>query len=295
MSHASRTRARLLAGLSLGLLAFCLSPINPPGAVAAKDPCGPSVRKSTGGKWVCTMADDFTGTSVNSSKWVPATTASTGVTYGECFVDSPNNIRVSDGTLKLTVRKEAEPFVCKNPNGDFTTQYTSGWLTGWSKFSQTYGRFEIRAAFPAAKTAGLHSALWLWPVDPNKYGSWPASGEIDIAEFYTAYPDRVIPYVHYEGDALDPNATNNYCFVERPEDFHTYVVEWTPQTITVLYDGKACIVDDWKPTTLTKPAPFDHPFFLNLTQALGSYGNKYDESTTPLPATMTIDRVRVWK
>jgi beta-glucanase (GH16 family) len=30
--------------------------------------------------------------------------------------------------------------------------------------------------------------------------------------------------------------------LDRPEDFHTYVMEWTNETITVSYDGKVCLV-----------------------------------------------------
>ena len=195
----------------------------------------------------------------------------------------------------MTARKESAPFVCNSPFGDFTTEYTGGMISTWGKFAQTYGRFEIRAKFPATSIPGLQSALWLWPQNTTKYGSWPASGEIDIAETYSLYPDRAIPYIHYLEAVPDPNVTNNFCMITDLGAFHTYVAEWTPQTITIEYDGQVCLIDDWKPAPpLLKPAPFDQPFIVVLTQALGSGNNAFDSATTPLPATTEIDYVRVW-
>lgn len=268
-----------------------------PGGKPSKDPCGITVAKPTGGSWQCTFADSFGGRSLDTSKWVPVQTAVNGFSSGgECYTGSRNNVSVGDGVLTLTVRQEAQPFTCSSPRGDFETQVTGGYVTTWSTFAQAYGRFEVRAAFPATTVPGVHSALWLWPVDAAKYGSWPASGEIDIAEFYSAYPDRVVPYVHYSRDKEDPNATNTGCMVARPEDFHTYLLEWTPQTLTISYDGNVCIVDDWLTTEgLPETAPFDQPFHLNLTQALGIMANRYDASSTPLPATMRVDHVKVWR
>ena len=39
-------------------------------------------------------------------------------------------------------------------------------VTTYNRFSQAYGRFEIRAKFPAATVQGLQSAFWLWPDNP---------------------------------------------------------------------------------------------------------------------------------
>ena len=122
---------------------------------------------------------------------------------GDCFVNSTNNVKVANGKLSLTTRKEAQPFTCKSPMATTPRDTPVGWSARISRFAQAYGRFEIRAKFPAAKVAGLQSALWLWPKDPTRFGSWPASGEIDIAEFYSLYPDRAIPYIHYNAAPSD--------------------------------------------------------------------------------------------
>jgi len=255
-----------------------------------------SLPKAGGGTWECTFSDEFDGTSLDTSKWTPQTTAASGYHSGpECFMNNANNISVGGGTLRLTVRREAAPFVCASPAGSYTTQYTSGMVSTFGTFSQTYGRFEVRAKVPDVMVKGLQEAFWLWPVNATKYGAWPWSGEIDIAEIYHLYPDRAIPYVHYVPATWDFNVTNNYCLIDDIAEFHSYVAEWTPTTITIKYDGVTCIVDNWNPYGMAKPKPFDHPFMIALTQALGVGANAFVPSTTPLPATTQVDYVRVWQ
>jgi beta-glucanase (GH16 family) len=266
---------------------------------ASTEPCGGSLAKSGGGTWRCSFADEFSGSALNGAKWIAQRTDTSGYINGltACFVDSPNNISVSNGSLKLTARKEAAPFNCGNQYYSFPTQYTSGMVTtALGRFSQAYGRFEVRAKLWSASVKGLHTAFWLWPLNQKKYGAWPASGEIDIAEMYSAYPDRAIPYIHYNAQAIDPNVTNTSCMISDLAAFHTYTVEWTPSAIKIIYDGRTCLIDKWNPLApLVSPQPFDQPFIISLTQALGIGGNAFDPATTPLPATTVVDYVRVWK
>jgi beta-glucanase (GH16 family) len=261
--------------------------------------CGAPIPKSTGSYWRCTFAENFSGTYLNPYRWVAQRTDTTGYTNGPaaCFVASPNNIQVSNGTLKLIARKESAPFTCKNPYGDFRTQYTSGMVsTAGGRFSQAYGRFEFRARVSSFQAPGLHSALWLWPANAARYGPYPASGEIDVAELYSLYPDRAIPYIHYNPAEPDPNVTNNSCMIANVGAFHRYVAEWTQSSIKVSYDGRTCLEDAWNPASpLSKPQPFDQPFFIVLTQALGVGSNAFSPASTPLPARLEVDYVRAWK
>lgn len=266
-------------------------------AVAASDCGGAVIAKPTGGTWTCTFDDEFSGTALDTSKWTVQATALSGFHSGpECFEDRPANVSVADGTLRLTARKEAAPFTCTSPLGSYTTQYTSGSVSSFAKFTQAYGRFEVRAKLPAATVKGLQESFWLWPANSVKYGpAWPASGEIDIAEIYSQYPDRAIPFIHYNPAAYDPKVTNNYCLINNIAAFHSYAVEWTSTAITVVYDGHTCLVDNWNPASLVKPQPFDQPFMIALTQALGIGTNAFSPATTPLPATTQVDYVRIWK
>jgi beta-glucanase (GH16 family) len=255
--------------------------------------------KEDGTPWICTFDDEFDGTSLNDRSWTVVRTAANGYHSGnECFVGSPQTVSVSGGTLNLTARRTAT-FVCSNPAGDFTTQYIGGSVTTDHKFSQAYGEFEIKARFPDARVSGLQSALWLWPANRDAYGSiFPDSGEIDITEWFSSDPSLAIPTIHYNpsgGPGADPDATTTKCQVANPARFNTYGVIWTPSSMIILVDGQTCLVDDWVPASPeTKPEPFNLPFFVNLTQALG-VGDNSPSGSTPLPATMQIDWVRVWR
>ncbi len=286
---------RLLRWAVMTLIIALLLSMSSASAQSVAPGCGPTISKPGGQSWVCTFSDDFTGFRLDGSKWAVIQTATSGYRSGEeCMVDSPNNIRVNNGKVRLTVRKERAPFVCKSPYGDFRTQYTGASIFTHSRFAQAYGRFEIRAKFPTTTVAGVHSALWLYP-EVTKYGPWPASGEIDIAEFYSSYPDRVIPYVHYQQDAYDPTVTNNYCMVVNPAAYHNYLLEWTPEKMTIKFDGVTCMEHTINPAApLTAPEPFDNPFNVVLTQALGITGNAFSTASTPLPATTEVDFVRAW-
>ena len=47
--------------------------------------------------------------------------------------------------------------------------------------------------------ASLHSAM---PA-ANTYGIWPASGELDIAEWWSNAPNSPLPTLHYVGDSIN--------------------------------------------------------------------------------------------
>jgi beta-glucanase (GH16 family) len=271
--------------------------LNSPAARPSPPNCGAAIPKPGGGTWTCTFDDEFNGYALDASKWTAITTANSGTNAGGgCFVNSSNNISVLGGQLNLTVRKESRPFTCASPRGNFSTQYTAGQVASYTKFSQTYGRFSVRAKFPAATVAGLQSSLWLWPESNLLNG---LAGEIDIAEEYSIYADRAVPYLHYAYDPATMNlttgvniVTNNYCMVNNVNAFHEYTVQWTASQMTILFDGQTCLVDNYEPYG---PSPFNQPFFLALTQSLGIGANAYNPASTPLPATTSVDWVRVWK
>ena len=287
---------RLLAGATLLVAMVCASVVPagaapPRTAAASATGCGATILKANGTPWVCTLADNFDGTSLNRALWVPQTSAASGFgSQDDCYVDDRDNIAVSGGALKLSVRKESAPFTCRTPGSAYSTRYTAGMVSTYTKWSQAFGRFE----FPAASSKGLHGALWMWPDNPLKYGPWPLSGEIDVAEVFSLYNDRAIPYVHYWPGT--PAQTNNYCLL-KVTDWHTYTLEWTTTSIKISFDGKVCVNEPITPAApLVAPQPFDHPFMLALTQGLGVGGNRLDPATAPaFPATLQVDYVRAWK
>jgi beta-glucanase (GH16 family) len=246
------------------------------------------------GTWTCTFDDEFNSDTLNRSEWLVQQTSNSGFRAGnDCYMDSPQNVSVSGGILSLTAVKQPSLFTCHSPSGSYLTQYTSGMVSTDNAFSQTYGVFEVRAAFPAATVPGLQATLWLWPQNDKEYGpAFPDSGEIDFAEWFSKYSNLDIPYIHYNNQPGDTTTVN--CTLNNPSGFHTYGVEWNATTITTLLDGSVCLTDNWNPEApQSKPEPFNMPFFVILTQALGITDNGTTPAT-PFPATTRVDWVRVW-
>jgi len=260
-----------------------------PSTSAADADCQGTTPLGLPGQWNCTFDDEFNGTSLDTTKWVPQETAASGYLNGAtaCYVDNPDTISVSGGYLNLTARQVA-PFTCQDGSNSFTTSYEAGMVSTEGLFDQTYGAFEVSAKLPPSVVEGLQETMWLYP-QTMTYGPWPDSGEIDFAEFYSEYPGLDVPYIHYAQSSTDVNATSYDCVINQ-DAFNTYGVDWTPTSITVLYNGTPCLVD----TPSTGSEPFDQPFFIALTQALGVGTNAFTPNVTELPATTQIDWVRAW-
>ncbi len=258
-------------------------------------PCGPAILKPNGTPWRCTFFEDFNGTALDPSKWTPLTTAATALNNGgDCWVSSPNNIALRDGTLRLTTRREAKKFRCNSLGGtSYKTRYSSGTVSTTGKFNQAYGRFSFRAKFPAGDQPGVMASLWMHPYR-KKYGAWPRSGEIDVAEYFSRYPNRAIPYIHYKTAKPDPTVTNTTCLIDDPTRFHTYTAVWGPGRIVILFDDRVCIDHVIHPARPLKGSqPFDQPFSIHLSQCLGGTNNRVSDKTV-LPATTEVDWVRIW-
>ena len=271
-------------------------------------PCGPKITRANGRSWRCTFADNFDGTSLDGDKWLElASYWSRLAGPDDCYFDDGHNVRVANGRLRLITRRLPEPRDCAQAQGG-KASYTGAMLNTLHRFSQERGRFEFRARFPQTRLAGqarpgIQGSLWMWPVDDRKYGPWPSSGEIDIAEFYSAFPDRIIPFLHYDMEtrkdllaafAKPPQETNNHCLFAAPDgDFHTYTLEWTKQIMHIYYDGVTCLKTPW----LAKQggsAPFDQPFILAIGFGAGKFDNAVTDQT-PMPVHLDVDYVRVWQ
>lgn len=267
--------------------------------------CGPAVLKADGTAWTCEYSDDFNGNALDRRFWVPQDTATSGYRTGyptfTCYADRPDVISVHDGSLHLSMVDLGTNRSCGLL---VSSRYVAGMVSHYQTFSQTYGRYEVRAKLPAIRDRGIQEAFWLWPDDPKKYGSQKeASGEIDFAEFYSRYPDHVKPYVHYISDEAsnDPDHTA-LCAIDY-DQFNTYVLEWEPGELRIHVNGSVapCMVSHYQPTNVDSPAPFDQPFFLALTQAMGianpaldAADNKYDTNVIPDVVTTQVDYVRIW-
>jgi beta-glucanase (GH16 family) len=294
-------------GVALTTTLFAVTMAAPAAANATTQPasnCGGEVlpQKPAGGTWSCSFDDEFdasTGdpSALNTDWWSPQVSATSGFITGQypyyaCYMNSPSNISVSGGDLRLIARHQAVS--C----GGYPAQYTAGMVSTDGHFSQTYGRFEVRAKLPQTTAAGLQETLWLWPNNDTMYGSWPASGEVDFSEFYSQYYYLDVPYIHYDYNytnaSTNTNVVTKYDCNINLSQFNDYAVVWEPGSFQITVNGTTCLTDNYQPDNVASPAPFNQPFFIALTQALGIGGNAYNPGSTPLPATTSIDYVRAW-
>jgi beta-glucanase (GH16 family) len=292
-----RTAMRwLVKVVAVSMTALCLAGVpSASDATVRQTPapgdCGTILSKPGGGSWVCSFVDNFKGRSLDRTKWLPQLYYDTGTGAGRaCNVDSPDNIRVALGTLRLSVRKVSTPIYCQGGMAD----YTSSSVSTFHLFSQQYGRFEARIKVQGTggkSIPGLQEAFWMWPDDrvPSDV-QWPAAGEIDIAELYSQYHRYAVPFLHYTAnDNGGPKVGVNtaYCAANRGR-FNTYTLTWTPSSLTIQVNGKNCLVN-----TSGDPA-FQKPYILVLSQMLGVGANALT-SKTPIPATMHVDYVKAWR
>lgn len=200
-------------------------------------------------------------------------------------VARPENVNVSEGTLKITARKEQWQ----------DKQYTSTRLITKDKGDWLYGKVEVKARLP--KGRGLWPAIWMLPTD-WKYGGWPASGEIDIMEHVGYEPDSIYASAHTQSyhHSIGTNKTEIIKVDESIyTDFHIYTLEWEKDQYSILMDGEKFFTfknegtgpDEW---------PFDQRFHLLLNVAVGGdWGGKHGIDESVFPATMEVDYVRVYQ
>jgi beta-glucanase (GH16 family) len=157
-------------------------------------------------------------------------------------------------------------------------KYTSGELNTYQSFSQTYGLFEMSAKLPAGQ--GLWPAFWLMPQD----GSWPP--ELDIMEQLGQNPSTYYTTVHSNtlSGGYSSGADN---VANTSTGFHTYAVDWEPDYCTFYFDGAQV----YKTPT---PSDMNKPMYMILNLAVGGNWPGSPNSTTPFPANMQVDWVKVY-
>jgi beta-glucanase (GH16 family) len=211
----------------------------------------------------------------------------------ECDPRHPNAFM--DGAGHLVLR------AAKNANGIWTLARIT--TKGLKNFQ--YGRIEARMKLPAG--AGLWPSFLMVGADSDAVG-WPASGSVDIVENVSITPGSnglgptmIRATLHgpryFGGNGL----WHDYKFPNgaRVDDgsFHTYGVIWSPGMVQFYVDDPANIffVQDASDLPEGGEWVFDHPFFLMMNLALGGEWPGDSNATTPNPADMLVDFVRVYK
>ncbi len=275
--------------------------------------------KETKSPWKLVWRDEFTGSSVNPSKWDfdigngfydyknNAWIAGWGNEELQYYTREPDNVFVKDSVLHIRALKESF-HGCGYTSARLKTRKRDG----TALFAKQYGKFEFRAKVPYGK--GMWPALWMLPQD-DKYGGWAASGEIDVMEILGEQPEKVLGSIHY--GASFPKRELVTHTLEIPgkstvADWHVYAVEWEPGEIRWLLDGVVWAKQNfWWSCSKSKdglgmdprraadinawPAPFDQPFYLVMNLAVGGNFPGAPNADTHFPAVMLVDYVRVFE
>ncbi len=186
---------------------------------------------------------------------------------------SVNPFSIENGVLTITAAKAPEAIQPLINDYD----YTSGLLTTYETFSQTYGYFEIRADMPEKQ--GVWPAFWLLPAD----GSWPP--ELDVIEMTGQEPNKLLLTGHTSetGAHTTVGATP---FVSDTAGFHTYGVLWTEDELVWYFDN----VEVARAAT---PADMHEPMYMLVDLAVGGMaGTPADGLATP--AEMRVDYVHAY-
>lgn len=204
------------------------------------------------------------------------------------YYTKDKNAYVQDGNLIIEARKEEYE----------GRHYTSARLVTKGKGDWLYGKIEVKAKLPSG--VGTWPAIWMLPTD-WEYGSWPASGEIDIMEHVGYDKDNVHATIHTQSYYFKINTQKSaQKKVEgATEDFHVYSIEWLPDKIMAYIDGELYFTFDpikYKAAPTYKEWPFDKKLHLLLNIAIGGdWGGAQGVDETIYPRQMLVDYVRVYQ
>lgn len=168
--------------------------------------------------------------------------------------------------------------------------WTSARLTTGGKVALTHGRVEVRAKLPVG--TGLLPAIWM--LGDNGV-EWPGQGEIDICEVVGGEPRTVYGTAHgptyFNENGIGASTT---LAADASEGFHTYAVDKQPRRITWSVDGEPYFV--LTPAELPSPRDwvFEQDMHLLLNIAVGGDWPGPPDTSTPSPASMTVDHVRFY-
>ncbi|MFJ8857698.1 family 16 glycosylhydrolase [Streptomyces sp. NPDC102451] len=287
-----KRRTTLYAALSLLCCSVVMTAL-PAGASAAPDPH--TAASSTGSRAAQAVAfsDDFdgaAGSAVDGGKWLTETGDNVNNHERQYYTAGNSNAALDgQGNLVITARKE-------NP-GNYqcwygTCEYTSSRLNTSGKFTATYGHVESRMKIPRGQ--GIWPAFWMLGADIGSVG-WPNSGEIDIMENVGFEPGTVHGTLHGPGYSGSGGIGAGYTLpggAAFADDFHTFAVDWAPDSITWSVDGT--VYQQRTPADLNgNDWVFDKPFFLILNLAVGGYWPGDPDGSTSFPQELVVDYVRV--
>jgi beta-glucanase (GH16 family) len=175
---------------------------------------------------------------------------------------SSKDVTISKGLLKLKLEK-------RKTSG---RPYSSGGVGCWD-WSQTYGKFVIKAKVPAGK--GIDSYISL---SPAKGSSANALTTLDLL---APGPDTAYVSNGYGTKSEQGKATQALSGA-----FHTYTIEWAPKHLRITVDGTEIF---WSTNA------YKGSRWISLVTDSGDTLTGVPDATTTLPATFQVDSMKIYK
>jgi beta-glucanase (GH16 family) len=181
-----------------------------------------------GSGWQLLWADEFNGTSLDTSKWAVASGTRRNA------VNTPNAVSEGGGYLTITTYTSGG------------TNYT-GFLGTYNSFDATYGYREASIDFQGSP--GMWSAFWEQsPTIGNPLGNPAAAGaEVDNVEHRATdgtndLSNKAESNVHWDGYGANEKSAgsgleNNPTGTPLEGHFHLYAVQWSPTGYQFYIDG----------------------------------------------------------
>jgi len=242
------------------------------------------------GDWVKTFDDEFTSTTLDASKWN---------VYGSNFWDkkshfSKDNVILGDGAVRLRFEKKTG-HQNDDPENKQVTDYATGFLDTYGKWTQRYGYFETRTKLPTAP--GLWPAFWMMPDRGASAGpQWKRADtghgamEFDAMEHLTRWgPYRYNIAMHWDGYGKTHKQTGCTTIYVQPDKdgYITSGVLWLPGKLVYYCNGRQ--VASWDCDRISTVQAD-----LMFTLPMGGWDNNALDDKT-LPADFAIDYVRCWQ
>jgi beta-glucanase (GH16 family) len=257
--------------------------------------------------------DGALGTPIDATRW----TFETGIlnvnneveyycapsmTSGGCNSTQPNAYLDGKGHLIIQAIKVGSSTA---PNSG---SWTSARMTTNGTKQFQYGRAESRMMLPVAP--GIWPAFWALGANMtgNQFGNastpWPNCGEVDYMENVPASgglgPTKISSTMHQSSATGLFSRGQKYTFPSGDvTSYHTYGAIWSPYMVQFYVDDPANVF--FVHTAANVPAgnswAFNHTFYLLLNLAVGGDGSwpGPTDATTPNPAVMTVDYVRIYQ
>ncbi len=205
---------------------------------------------------------------------------------------SKNNVIIGDGVVRLRFERKTGHHN-DDPQGK-VTDYATGFLDTYGKWTQLYGYFEARMKLPTAP--GLWPAFWLMPDRGEQAGpQWKRADtgnggmEFDIMEYLSRWgPNRFSPAFHWDGYGKNHKATGtNVYFAPDEQGFVTSGLLWLPGMMVIYCNGVE--VARWETPRISNVQSY-----IKFTAVSGGWDNDPLDDTK-LPDDFVIDYVRVWQ